>query len=329
MRIESSVTSISWIPSEAIPGIVRLPFQMGVTHYDPPPPDHLGDLSEMHRAGIFRFANRLEGWIEVEDGTIVRSGRSGEGYLSSTQVKVAGLAITLAPTKFPELRPDPEIGESSVSFVQTAGGRPGLPAPRFIEDSAIPHITPPTVWTTLQLTINADGASSGELAGASTFPRHWVYDNTGTLVKKSGLIDFDTWYRESWGAHTPWGGEDSSVATALAETALERELSMAIMATGAARHRRALAPGDTLVEEGDIGEEVFLLLDGIIEIETGGIRLCELGPGAVVGERAPLEGGRRTATIRALTPARVVSVDPDLLDWDALEELSRSRRHEE
>lgn len=41
MRVGSSVTSISWIPSEAIAGVTRLPFDLGVGHYDEPPPDRI------------------------------------------------------------------------------------------------------------------------------------------------------------------------------------------------------------------------------------------------------------------------------------------------
>ena len=32
MRRSSSVTSVSWIPSEAIPGPVKIPFSLGVGH---------------------------------------------------------------------------------------------------------------------------------------------------------------------------------------------------------------------------------------------------------------------------------------------------------
>ena len=32
------VTSLSWIPTEAIQGAQRLAFDSGITHYDPPPP---------------------------------------------------------------------------------------------------------------------------------------------------------------------------------------------------------------------------------------------------------------------------------------------------
>jgi len=51
MRIEGSVTAISWIPSEAIEGLPKLPFEFGVGHYDEPPPDRLspGDLGRRDR----------------------------------------------------------------------------------------------------------------------------------------------------------------------------------------------------------------------------------------------------------------------------------------
>jgi len=38
------VTSISWIPSEAVGGATKLPFERGIAHYDQPPPDVLDDL---------------------------------------------------------------------------------------------------------------------------------------------------------------------------------------------------------------------------------------------------------------------------------------------
>ena len=39
MRVESSVTSLSWIPSEAVTGANKGMFEIGFTHYDDPPPD--------------------------------------------------------------------------------------------------------------------------------------------------------------------------------------------------------------------------------------------------------------------------------------------------
>ena len=70
MRIESSVTSVSWIPREAIDGMVRLPFELGMAHYDLPPPDHLDDLEGLLERSAVRFANELyllfDGVLAVE-----------------------------------------------------------------------------------------------------------------------------------------------------------------------------------------------------------------------------------------------------------------------
>ena len=73
MRIESSITSISWIPSEAIKGMVKMPFEVGgVAHYDKPLPDviDVNDLEAMRDNDRFRFANHLKAWIRVENGRI-------------------------------------------------------------------------------------------------------------------------------------------------------------------------------------------------------------------------------------------------------------------
>lgn len=329
MRLRSSVTAVSWIPSEAIEGITKLPFEMGIGHYDAPPPDRLTSLDALYDAGAFRFANELHAWIDVEDGRVVGYGQEGRSLLSKTRMKLGPIPITFAPTPFPELTPDPQVtADGSVRFEQTAGGRPGMPAPRKVRGGFV-HIVPPTVWTTLSLTIAPDGTSTGELVGASTFPRHWVYDDTGQLVAKSGLIDFSEWYEAAYGTHTPWGDEQTPALSAAAETALERELSATIMRGGRSPGRRRLAPGDVLVEQGQEGDELYLVLDGVLEVIVDGEKLAEIGPGALVGERAILEGGRRTATLRAVTECRLAVAGPDEIDHAALAELAQGHRREE
>jgi hypothetical protein len=66
VRIESSVTSVSWIPSEAIRGITKLPFELKVGHYDSAPPERIEPeaLAGLRDDDRFRFANHLAGWIE-------------------------------------------------------------------------------------------------------------------------------------------------------------------------------------------------------------------------------------------------------------------------
>jgi hypothetical protein len=202
----------------------------------------------------------------------------------------------------------------------------GLPAPRRVKGKPFMRIASASAWTTLELTINADGSSEGKLIGASPFPRHWLYDADGVLTEKSGAIDFEKWYRESHGKNTPWGEEDSPALATAVESELERELSASIMRSDAKLERRSLKEGETLVQQGDEGQELFLLLDGVVVIKVDGEEVAELGPGALLGEMALLEGGKRTATVEARTPTRVVVVPPDAVDQSALEELAASRR---
>ena len=54
------------------------------------------------------------------------------------------------------------------------------------------------------------------------------------------------------------------------ETALERELATHIMRGGAKPTIRKFAAGDVLTEQGAAGDELFLLLDGVLEVEVDG-----------------------------------------------------------
>jgi hypothetical protein len=204
MRIESSVTSISWIPSEAVEGLPKLPFTMGVAHYDSPPPDRVDHVETMHRADLFREANELHAWIEVEDGKITDHGQTGRGRIGLTRLKLGPKEIAVPAVAMPTIQTT-EVGDGWVRFTQTAGGRTGMPAPRSVRGKPYFQINSAIAWTTLTLTIHADGSSEHELAGASPFPRHWIYDKDGALALKSGAIDFDKWYREAHEQNTPWG----------------------------------------------------------------------------------------------------------------------------
>ena len=330
MRIEQMVTSVSWIPSEAVTGLNKAIFDSGFTHYDSPPPDVLGDLAEMGKSDNFRFANRLHAFIEVEDDRVVDAGYVGGSVMGATTIRIGKKDLArYQAAAFPELRLEPEVTATSVRFVQTFGGRPALPAPRRVNHPPFMQLEGPTVWTTLALTLNADGTSEWEMVGASPFPRHWVYDNEGKLTAKAGLTDFKEWWRHSFGTHTPWGDEESEAFVTTVETALERELSAVIMRGGEKPKVRKLKEGQVLVEQGQLGTELYLLLDGVISVDVDGASLGDLGPGAIVGERALLEGGRRTATLRAVTKARVAVADERQIDRDALVALSEGHRRED
>jgi Cyclic nucleotide-binding domain len=325
MRIESSVTAISWIPSEAIEGMPKLPFELGIGHYDEPPPDSLeeGDLEELRDKDGFREANCLKAWVEVENGEIVDHAHAGGGLVGSTTFRL-GLKITVPGVEFDVLQ-SYEPGAGAVRFVQTVGGRAGFPAPRRVSGKPFFRIHSATAWTTLALVIRADGSSYHELVGASPFPRHWIYDKDGKLVEKSGTVDFKTWYREAHGGNTPWGAEESDAFVTAAESALEREITRELLGGKIAPERRKLEPGDTLVEQGEESNELYVLVDGVLAVIVDGDEVAQVGPGAIVGELASLRGGKRTATLEARTKCRVAVVPAELIDREELEDLAATR----
>ena len=327
-RHESSVIAISWIPAEAIEGPSKIPFELGVTHYDVPPPDRIGagDLEELRKSDRFREANELRAYVDVENGRIVGHGYLGGGKIGATTVRLGPAAIRFAAVHLPDIQKDPEVSETSVRFVQTVGGRMGIPTPRPVKRRPWVQFWPSIAWSTLELTINADGTSSRGLAGASPFPRHWVYDDSGALVEQSAVIDFRSWADHCFGDGTPWGSYDSERLTAAAESALERELSATILRGGMKPKIRTLDEGETLTTQGEAATDVYVVMDGQFDVEIDGTGVAEIGPGAVVGERAALEGGVRTATLRASTRARVAAISPEQLDAERLASLAATRQ---
>ena len=267
MRIESSVISLSWIPSEAVRGATRVAFDAGFTHYDDPPPDVIEDLEALRQADRFRFANLLSAWMEVNGaGKVTGFGYSGGGLMGSTTAGVARFKREFEAVALPDLQLEPEVGDGWVRFTQTAGGRTGLPAPRRVRRRPFIQWQAPLVWSTLSLTLHADGTPEFEVLGASRFPRHWIFDGEGRLAAKSGLTDFRDWYRKSFGKHTPWGDQDSPALITVVETALERTLSVHMMDNAKPKFRK-LKAGETLCSEGEEGTDVFLVLDGVMRVE--------------------------------------------------------------
>jgi hypothetical protein len=329
MRIESSVTSLSWIPSEAVTGVNKAAFESGFTHYDAPPPDAIDDLEALRAADRFRFANHLAAWVEVEDGRVVDAGYSGGSEMRSTTIALAAASATFAATPQPDIQAPVERTETSARFVQTVGGHTALPGPRHVNHPPFVQYAAPTVWTTLALTLHADGTVEHDMVGASPFPRHWLYDEHGQLCAKAGLADFKDWMRHSFGKHTPWGETDSPVLVTEVETALERDVAGRIMRGGGKPKVRSVKKGALLTEQGAAGDDVYLLLNGVLQVEVDGEPLADVGPGAILGERAAVEGGPRTSTLRALTKAKVAVVPADRLDREALAAIGSGHRRED
>jgi len=318
MRIDASATAITWLPFEALDRINVVPLELAVAHYDEPPPEVVPDLDELRRQDAFREANELRAWIDVDGGEIADYGQAGRSLIGDGP-ELEAQQVSFAVVEFPVIQPEPEVGDGWVRFTQTVGGRIGLPAPRAVVGRSYFHVGAVSAWTTLELLMHADGTSESRLVAASPFPRHSLYAADRRLVDVFGAVEFEL------GDGTPWGDEGTPGFAAAVESELERRLATSILQEGAKLVRRRIARGEALVEQGKPGDELFVLLDGVFDVEIDGEVVAQVGSGAVLGERAVLGDGRRTATLRAVRSSRVAVIGSDKLSRPQLAEISASR----
>jgi CRP-like cAMP-binding protein len=77
---------------------------------------------------------------------------------------------------------------------------------------------------------------------------------------------------------------------------------------------RHFAAGDDLCHQGDAETHGFVLVDGEAAVLVDGEQVGIATAGDVVGELSMLGTGRRTATLRALTPVHALLIEPDEID---------------
>jgi CRP-like cAMP-binding protein len=147
------------------------------------------------------------------------------------------------------------------------------------------------------------------------------------LAAKSGLIDFSDWTRHHDHDRTPWHELERRALISDVETQVERELSKSVMSSS--HDLVNIDEGATLITQGQPGGTIHLILDGMLRVTVDGEEVAELGPGAIVGERAVVEGGVATATVTARTPVRAASIDATSLDRDELEKVAAGHHREE
>ncbi len=80
---------------------------------------------------------------------------------------------------------------------------------------------------------------------------------------------------------------------------------------------RSFQPGQVIVEEGSTGREMYLILEGAVEVVKGRgneeMLLARRGPGDLVGEMGLIDASPRFATIRVLQPTRLLEFsEPEL-----------------
>lgn len=225
----------------------------------------------------------------------------------------------------PDLMSAPRFEGGAVTFVQTAGGRTGVPMPFKRRLHPLARWLSPLVWTTLTLTVRPDGQVEHDLVASSPFPRHWCYDAGGTLVDKSGLLDASHWSASSVLRNTPWGDQTSEPFGRLASRGMLDALSRA-QRRGADPPRVTSVPADaSIARQGEEGDDVVVLLEGVVRVERDGEAIAEYGAGAMLFEPSHLEAGGRTMSVIAAEQCRLATVSVRELDRRSLA-VRRARR---
>src|SRR5205823_13277574 len=79
---------------------------------------------------------------------------------------------------------------------------------------------------------------------------------------------------------------------------------------GIARGRQ-FQKAQTIIREGDAGDELFVLFRGKVEVKKGGLSIATLRAGGHFGEMGLVDQAPRSATVTALEETSAVSIDRD------------------
>jgi len=66
--------------------------------------------------------------------------------------------------------------------------------------------------------------------------------------------------------------------------------------------------GEVIFSEGDAAEEMFVVIDGAVEIRKDGVVIDTAGPGDAVGEMALIDDGPRSATVTATADSSLAMI---------------------
>ena len=68
-------------------------------------------------------------------------------------------------------------------------------------------------------------------------------------------------------------------------------------------------PGAVITEQGQVGQEAFVVVSGDVQVIVNGHPIATAGPGSMLGEMALIDLRPRSATLVALTPVELMSYD--------------------
>lgn len=128
-------------------------------------------------------------------------------------------------------------------------------------------------------------------------------DHIGTTVQR--ILD-----QASSSSTSPQAMTDAMAQVRLVASGLFAGLSPDLLATLATALRPQLVrPGQSIVREGDHGDRFYVIAQGHVEVLVDGKTVRVQGPGEFFGEIALLRDTPRSATVRALEPVMLYTVD--------------------
>jgi CRP/FNR family transcriptional regulator, cyclic AMP receptor protein len=88
---------------------------------------------------------------------------------------------------------------------------------------------------------------------------------------------------------------------------------------------RESPPNEVLARRGEIGQEMYVIVDGTARVEADNKILTRLGPGDFFGEISLIDGKPRTATVITETPSTLLTISHVAFDslLDKVPQLSK------
>ena len=193
MRIESSVTSLSWIPSEAVQGMTQAALRDGD-----------GPLRRPRRPTSSTTSRPLRGGRPVPLRQPAAGVDRGRGRAGSSDWGHAGRRATSArppcawaprrsssrPWPSPTCSPSRRCRRPRCGSCRPPAGAPACRRPARSAGRRSCRSRPRWPGRPSPSPSGPTASSDWEVAGASPFPRHWIYDHDGALAAKTGMIDF-------------------------------------------------------------------------------------------------------------------------------------------
>ncbi|MFZ2957503.1 MAG: cyclic nucleotide-binding domain-containing protein [Candidatus Ozemobacteraceae bacterium] len=69
-------------------------------------------------------------------------------------------------------------------------------------------------------------------------------------------------------------------------------------------------PGEVIITENDKSDEIYILVEGTVEVSKGGKTICTVPAGEIFGEMSHFENKPRAATIKAVDKLKVLCLEP-------------------